>query len=140
MSKEFFGGGGVAGLGGEEAEHVEGAGVVGVGRKDGAVGEFGFAEAAGFVIADGGGEGGGEVGSGHGAKVSRGVGESYPRAFLLYCLTFLPSPHVSRLDPLPTRWQPIRSLLLGRQRKYSPLPSGGVPGEGKKEDASRTVI
>ena len=58
LADEVFGGGVLIGLVGEDAEHVEGVGVAGVGCKNLAVKAFGFRELAGFVEAEGAGEGG----------------------------------------------------------------------------------
>ena len=58
LADEVFGGGVLIGLVGEDAEHVEGVGVPGVGCENLAVKALGFGELAGFVEAEGAGEGG----------------------------------------------------------------------------------
>ena len=67
---EGEGGFGVIGLGGEDAEEVEGVDVVGIDGEDLAVEGFGFGEAVGLVVGEGGGEEVLEIGRGHGYRIT----------------------------------------------------------------------
>ena len=64
---------------GDQAEHVKCAGMVGIGGEDGAEGDFGLPQAAGFEVSARGVERFGHVGTGHGCKVSRGWRQSHPK-------------------------------------------------------------